>query len=263
MIAQIPNISKVLKRHEVDMLQFTAGRYKRTVTTTGEVTPEGRAKLQEELETIHAAFSDHVALFRPVLLPLLPQITTGEVWLGRDALAMRLVDSVALASEVINNATRAAVVIRVTRASRRSRGLLAALCCGGAGADDGDDGDDAADAAAGLQGRRHRNGGGLSGIVARALASVLARAANALIPGLVLPQAAAAAAAAASAAAAGDVTGAGAAMIGGGAALGDVALGGVGLGLHGGAMLGGAGLGAMAHASLVMPRATAAHFARF
>jgi ClpP class serine protease len=123
-IAQIPNISKVLKKNDVDMLQFTAGRYKRTVTMLGEVTSEGKRKLQEDLDVIHRAFSDHVGLFRPQLVPRLPEITTGEVWLGRDALALGLVDAVAVASEVVQQATRAGLVIRVKRAVSKPTRLM-------------------------------------------------------------------------------------------------------------------------------------------
>ncbi|MDP5192063.1 protease SohB, partial [Rheinheimera baltica] len=45
-IAQIPNFNKLLKKHDVDFEQFTAGEFKRTITLFGENTNKGRQKFQ-------------------------------------------------------------------------------------------------------------------------------------------------------------------------------------------------------------------------
>ncbi len=49
-VAQIPNIHRLLKKHDVDVDVMTAGEYKRTMTVLGENTEKGKQKFQQELE---------------------------------------------------------------------------------------------------------------------------------------------------------------------------------------------------------------------
>lgn len=89
-VAQLPNFHRLLEKYDIDYEQFTAGKYKRTVTMFGENTDEGREKFKEELEEIHVVFKDYVAKHRPQVD--IEKIATGEHWLGTQALAMNLVD---------------------------------------------------------------------------------------------------------------------------------------------------------------------------
>ena len=89
-VAQLPNLHRLLKRHAIDVEVLTAGRYKRTLTVLGENTEEGREKFLEDLETIHGLFKRYVAERRPALD--IEAVATGEIWYGRDALARGLVD---------------------------------------------------------------------------------------------------------------------------------------------------------------------------
>lgn len=89
-VAQLPNFHRLLEKYDIDYEQFTAGKYKRTVTMFGENTNEGREKFKEELEEIHVVFKDYVAKHRPQVD--IEKIATGEHWLGAQALAMNLVD---------------------------------------------------------------------------------------------------------------------------------------------------------------------------
>lgn len=91
-VATIPNIHKLLRRHDVDVELHTAGRYKRTLTVIGENTEEGRQKFREDLDAIHAAFRAWVGRYRPQID--LDRVCTGEVWLGDQALSLGLCDSV-------------------------------------------------------------------------------------------------------------------------------------------------------------------------
>ncbi|MDZ7852955.1 MAG: protease SohB [Halomonas sp.] len=90
-IAQLPNLHRLLKRHDIDMEMLTAGRYKRTLTVFGENTEEGREKFREDLETTHELFKRHVAERRPALD--IESVATGEIWYGSDALGRGLVDA--------------------------------------------------------------------------------------------------------------------------------------------------------------------------
>ncbi len=89
-VAQLPNFNKLLKKHNIDFEQVTAGQYKRTLTLFGENTDEGRKKIQEDVNEIHDVFKNFVLQHRPQIE--LNEIATGEHWLGTRALELKLVD---------------------------------------------------------------------------------------------------------------------------------------------------------------------------
>jgi serine protease SohB len=89
-LAQIPNLNRLLKKHDVDFEQLYAGEYKRTLTLFGENTEKGRSKMQEELEETHTLFKNFVKSQRPMLD--IDSVATGEHWLGTRALELGLVD---------------------------------------------------------------------------------------------------------------------------------------------------------------------------
>jgi serine protease SohB len=98
-IAQIPNVHRLLKRHDVDVEVLTAGKYKRTLTVLGENTEEGREKFIEELEDVHRLFQEYVADRRPELN--LDAVATGETWYGQHAINLKLVDEVLTSDEYL------------------------------------------------------------------------------------------------------------------------------------------------------------------
>ncbi len=90
-VAQVPNIYRFLKKHNVDVEQFTAGEYKRTVSMLSPNTHKGKIKFKAQLEEIHAQFKAHIAQFRPELD--LDKVATGEHWLATLAKELKLIDS--------------------------------------------------------------------------------------------------------------------------------------------------------------------------
>ena len=98
-MAQIPNVHRLLKRHDVDVEVLTAGKYKRTLTVLGENTDEGRRKFIEELEDVHRLFKNFVATHRAQLD--LEAVATGETWYGQHAVDMKLVDEIATSDEYL------------------------------------------------------------------------------------------------------------------------------------------------------------------
>ena len=82
-VAQIPNVHRLLKRHDVDVEVLTAGRHKRTLDILGENTDEGREKLRDELHDVHALFQEFIGTYRPALD--LEEVSTGEAWYGQRA----------------------------------------------------------------------------------------------------------------------------------------------------------------------------------
>lgn len=89
-VAQVPNFFRVLKKHDVDYKEYTAGDYKRTVSLLGEITPQGEQKFQERLVDTHILFKNFVQKFRPQIN--ITQVATGEYWFGEEALKLGLVD---------------------------------------------------------------------------------------------------------------------------------------------------------------------------
>lgn len=98
-VAQIPNFNRLLKEHNVDYDQYTAGEYKRTVTVFGENTDEGRAKFKQELQETHELFKLFVEKYRPQLN--IEQVATGEHWYGEQALGLNLVDQLHTSDTVL------------------------------------------------------------------------------------------------------------------------------------------------------------------
>ncbi|MEG3753530.1 protease SohB [Psychromonas arctica] len=91
-IAQIPNFNKVLKKHDVEFEQLTAGQYKRTLTMFGENDDLGREKFKQELEETHQLFKHFVSEHRPQLD--IDKVATGEHWYGTQAFDLQLIDKV-------------------------------------------------------------------------------------------------------------------------------------------------------------------------
>ncbi len=100
-VAQIPNFYKVLKNHDVEYEQVTAGKYKRTLTMFGENTPEARDKFKQEITLIHNRFKAIVAKYRTKLD--IENIATGEYWLAEDAKELNLVDQISTFDEYLQN----------------------------------------------------------------------------------------------------------------------------------------------------------------
>ena len=110
-VAQIPNVHRLLKKHDVDVEVHTAGRFKRTLDVLGENTEQGRAKLREELEDVHALFQEYVSSWRPNLD--LEAVSTGEHWYGQRALDRALVDELVTSDEYLARACERADVFEV------------------------------------------------------------------------------------------------------------------------------------------------------
>ncbi|MBV4531102.1 protease SohB [Pseudomonas sp. SWRI107] len=117
-VAQLPNVNRLLKKHDIDVEVLTAGEYKRTLTVFGENTEKGREKFQEDLDVTHQLFKDFVARYRPQLH--IDEVATGEVWLGIAALNMQLVDQLGTSDEYLSQRASEANVFHLHYAERKS-----------------------------------------------------------------------------------------------------------------------------------------------
>ncbi|KPM80622.1 MULTISPECIES: protease SohB [Cobetia] len=91
-VAQVPNVHRLLKKHDVDVEILTAGRYKRTLTMLGENSEEGREKFLSDLARTHELFKQHVGSRRPQLD--VEAVSQGDIWYGSEAIDIGLIDEV-------------------------------------------------------------------------------------------------------------------------------------------------------------------------
>ena len=111
-LAQIPNFYRLLKKHDIDFEQVTAGKYKRTLSLFGENTDEGREKLREELEETHDLFKKFIKENRQNID--IEKISTGEYWHGEKALELGLVDGIQTSDDYLGQAMNSADIYEVT-----------------------------------------------------------------------------------------------------------------------------------------------------
>ncbi|MDV7103937.1 protease SohB [Vibrio sp. TH_r3] len=110
-IAQLPNFNKLLKKHNIEFEQLTAGEYKRTLTMFGENTDKARDKFKEELEDTHGLFKDFIHQRRPALD--VEKVATGEHWFGTKAQELGLVDEISTSDDIVVNACQEKTVLSV------------------------------------------------------------------------------------------------------------------------------------------------------
>ena len=110
-VAEIPNFNRLLKKHDVDYEQISAGEFKRTITMLGETTDKARVKVKEEVEQTHTLFKDFVKQCRPVVD--LDAVATGEHWLGTRARTLNLVDDIRTSDDYLMSLREAADIFEV------------------------------------------------------------------------------------------------------------------------------------------------------
>ncbi len=116
-VAQVPNFHRLLKKHDVDFEEITAGEFKRTVSLFGEITEKGRKKFLEQLEDTHHLFKAFVKSNRPQLD--LDQVATGEYWFGKRALDFKLVDEIISSDDYLFRRREEAEIFKVEVAIRK------------------------------------------------------------------------------------------------------------------------------------------------
>lgn len=101
-VAEFPNFAKVLENLGVEYKQYTAGKFKRTVSPFTEADEEGEAEFVRSLNEIYDDFREHVISFRPDVDA--DEVANGRTWNGTRALEIGLVDEVLTSEEFIGRA---------------------------------------------------------------------------------------------------------------------------------------------------------------
>ncbi|WP_092518600.1 protease SohB [Xenorhabdus japonica] len=117
-VAQLPNIHRLLKKNDIDVELHTAGEYKRTLTVLGENTEQGRKKFQEDLNETHELFKSFIHQHRPSLD--VEKVATGEYWYGTQAKENGLIDDMGVSDDFLIEKIKHYEVIGVNY-SRRKR----------------------------------------------------------------------------------------------------------------------------------------------
>lgn len=111
-VAQVPNFNRLLKKHDVDYKEYTAGEFKRTVSIFGEITPQGEAKFKEQLEETHVLFKSFVSEYRPQMD--IAKVATGEFWYGENAIKLGLVDEIRTSDDYLLSKVKSHQIIKVS-----------------------------------------------------------------------------------------------------------------------------------------------------
>lgn len=117
-VAQLPNFHRLLKKNDIDYEMFTAGEFKRTVTMFGENTEKGREKFVEDIEDTHVLFKDFVSEHRPQVD--IATVATGEVWFGRRAKDVNLIDVLQTSDEYLLDQVETADIFEIEYAVKKS-----------------------------------------------------------------------------------------------------------------------------------------------
>jgi serine protease SohB len=119
-VVQLPNFHRYLKDKHIDFEQITAGNYKRTLSLFGENTKEGREKMRQEIEEIHHLFKDLIIDYRKGID--IEKVATGEYWLGKQALALKLVDELKTSDDYLLEQSKQANLYEIRYHMKKSWG---------------------------------------------------------------------------------------------------------------------------------------------
>ena len=98
-VAQVPNVSRLLKKIDVDYEEMTSGAHKRPISMLAPITDEGREHFKHKLEETHVAFKDFVRENRPALN--VEAVGDGDYWYATDALKLGLIDAISTSDEYL------------------------------------------------------------------------------------------------------------------------------------------------------------------
>ncbi len=117
-LAQLPNFNRLLEKHGIEFEQVKAGDLKRTLTMFGKNTDEDRERLTSQMEDTHELFKEFIEEQRTIVD--VQKIATGEHWLGKRALELKLVDELVTSDDYLLRKSEHADVYEVKHAAPKS-----------------------------------------------------------------------------------------------------------------------------------------------
>jgi serine protease SohB len=117
-VAQAPNLHRLLKKNDIDYEELTAGEFKRSISVLGETTPAGREHFRSKIEDIHTAFKSFVSERRPAAD--LGKVANGDVWLASEAVGLGLVDALSTGEDFLFRLKDEARLFEVATVARKT-----------------------------------------------------------------------------------------------------------------------------------------------
>lgn len=117
-VAQVPNLHRLLKKNDIDYEEVTAGEFKRSVSVLGEITPAGREHFRGKIEDTHTAFKAYVAERRPSAD--IAKVANGDVWLASEAVSLGLVDALSTGEALLFRLKDEARLFEVATVARKT-----------------------------------------------------------------------------------------------------------------------------------------------
>jgi serine protease SohB len=117
-VAQVPNVHRLLKKNDIDFEELTAGQHKRSVSIFGEITEAGREHFRGKLDATHEVFKTFVKQNRPGVD--LQKVGDGDVWLASEALELGLIDEILTGDDYLFRASEGARLYGVTVSEHKS-----------------------------------------------------------------------------------------------------------------------------------------------
>jgi len=95
------NLGKIVEKLEAERLTFVSGQYKDLLNPYRKIREDERAKVQSMVDGLAAVFADEVIARRDGKLTLSrAELTTGEVWIGDEAVKLGLADKIGTVNDV-------------------------------------------------------------------------------------------------------------------------------------------------------------------
>ncbi len=117
-VLTMPNFHDFLKNRDIDVIELTAGKHKRSISTIGKLTSDGKKHTTSQLKAIHEQFKELVGAYRPQIE--IEKVATGDYWTAKAALALGLVDDLTTSDTYITELISTNEVWEVSTLKKKS-----------------------------------------------------------------------------------------------------------------------------------------------
>jgi len=105
------DFSEALEKFGIKETQVKSGDHKPSAPIFGSVSEEELQQMQARSDRTHKVFKEYVLASRGEEINDLDFVTTGDFWLGTDALELGLVDKITISSEYLEEKARSGNVV--------------------------------------------------------------------------------------------------------------------------------------------------------
>ncbi len=117
-VLTMPNVHDLLKKNDVNVIELTAGKYKRSISAWGKPTELGKRHTKDKMQAIHDQFKELVVSYRPQID--IESVASGEYWTAKNALALGLIDDVTTSDTYLSELMATAEVWAIKTPKKRN-----------------------------------------------------------------------------------------------------------------------------------------------